>query len=323
MKERIKTPPWLSEALDEVRRIMGQMLECAQIHEGLRAAVESATDAGGKLLRPTLLLLCAGEDALLCGKREEILYSAAALEATHTASLIHDDVTDDAPTRRGRPSLQKSAGKCAAVYAGDYILVSVMHSLIRKHFIRTALALTDTIRRMCDGELIQLALKYDTGADEQRYFEAVEGKTAALFSTACRLGAELGGGTADQAATLAEYGRCLGFAFQLRDDLVDWMGDEAAAGKPVNADFFSGIYTLPAIATFRHAEYGPRLQELSAAAPGEAASEEARRLVSSSGGIAYTRAALSAYAERAEALANIESDRGVMLVLLARETAKS
>ena len=322
MKERIKTLPWLSEALEDVRGIMGRMLECARVHEELRAAVESALEARGKLLRPLLLLLCAGECALHGDRREKILYSAAALEATHTASLIHDDVTDDAPTRRGRPSLQKSAGKCAAVYAGDYILVSVMHGLIEKRFLRPASELTAGIRRMCDGELVQLGLKYDTEADEKRYFEAVEGKTATLFSIACRLGAELGGETEEQTAALAEYGRCLGLMFQLRDDLIDWTSDEKTAGKPVNADFFSGIYTLPAIVTFRHADCGPRLRELSAQGLGEAAAAEARRLVQESGGIAYTRSVLRAYAERAETLAGTGDGRSALLGLLARETAK-
>lgn len=325
MKRTESDLPWLRRALDGTGAAMRGMLAAAGAHGQLRGVLGSALAARGKMLRPALLLLCAGEAAAAGEHGPALLRAAAAVELAHTASLIHDDITDDAPTRRGRPSVQSAYGKSAAVYAGDYVLISALRELAAHGDSRVAEALAACVQRMCDGELIQLSSRYDAGTDEAAYFAAAEGKTAALFELACRLGAELGGARAAEAAALSLYGRKLGLMFQIRDDLLDWTAAEAETGKRVNSDFFTGVYTLPAIHTFADARYGRRLRELASGPADAAAAAEARELVRLSGGIDAARARLAGLGAEAAALAAKRRDAQCRALLegLAAETAEN
>lgn len=259
----------------------------------LRAILDEALAISGKMLRPALMLMCADMNI-----SDELLDTAAVIELTHTASLLHDDVVDDAPVRRGAPTVQAKYGKRAAVYAGDYLLSGSLRYLMNQGFTKSGERIAACVERMCDGEMKQLANCGNPSVTEQDYFQAIEGKTAALFETACYLGGKLGCGDEGTAERYAAFGKEIGIMFQLRDDLLDWTGSEETAGKPVNEDFRSGVYTLPAIHTFASPEYGAALRAY-AKSDASADIHEIRSLVEKSGGIGYTESELCRHGEAA------------------------
>lgn len=309
MKTYFSQLEMMKAQLSEVRRRMGEISGRACGDSQLRRIIEETLAIRGKMLRPALMLMCADMNI-----SDELLDTAAVIELTHTASLLHDDVVDDAPVRRGVPTIQAKYGKCAAVYAGDYLLSGSLRCLMKKGFIKSAEKIAACVERMCDGEMKQLANRGDPSVTEREYLQAIEGKTAALFETACYLGGKLGSGDEAAAEKYAAFGREIGIMFQLRDDLLDWTGSEETAGKPVNEDFRSGVYTLPAIYTFASAEYGAELR--SYAKSGTAADiHEIRSLVEKSGGIGYTESELCRHGEAALACLSFlpESENAGML----------
>lgn len=283
----------LKMQLREVHRRMKIISAKACCDGQLKMIIEDALSVRGKMLRPALMLLCAGMNI-----SDELLDTAAVIELTHTASLLHDDVVDDAPERRGAPTVQAKYGKCAAVYAGDYLLSGSLRYLMRKGFAESGEHIAACIEEMCDGEIRQLTNRGNTAVSEQEYMQAIEGKTASLFAAACHLGARLGNNGAQAVEEYASFGKETGIMFQLRDDLLDWTSCKENAGKPVNEDFKSGIYTLPAIYTFSSPQYGAVLRDL--AELGYSADEkEIRTLVKCSGGIRYTEEELDTHREMA------------------------
>jgi octaprenyl-diphosphate synthase len=216
----------------------------------LRETVEYAVLKGGKRLRPLLTLLC----SRLCGRQDENLYRlAVACEYLHVASLIHDDVIDQADTRRGKRSVVQQYGLTAAVLAGDWLHSRSLY-LIGRLAPPPALDLyfyaTDN---MVEGEFIQMRRMADSRLAEEEYLGIIEKKTAGLIASACGLGAVYARASAQQQAALMEYGRRLGLAFQIIDDLLDYQGAAASTGKEIGKDFFEGKITLPLIHTLREA----------------------------------------------------------------------
>mgnify|MGYP000086889454 CR=1 FL=1 len=214
----------------------------------------------GKMLRPTLALLCgmAADDRAgvpmgeRVGEAHEMV--GAVCEMVHMATLVHDDVLDDADVRRRGETVNRLHGNEAAVILGDYLIASAYHlcSRIDSH---TALAVARASAVMCAGELLQLHHRDDYSLDEPTYFEIVERKTAALIAVACELGAHhaLGSATKDEqrrretAAAFAAFGRAVGVAFQIQDDVLDLTGEEAVVGKSLHKDLEKGKLTLPVI----------------------------------------------------------------------------
>lgn len=274
-EENELSPAWLGGAMEETAARTALLAEAAQAERTLGGAVGEALASPGKMYRPLLLLLCAGPPERW-RSRDETLSLAAAVELTHSASLIHDDIVDDAPIRRGRPTVQSRYGKHAAVYAGDYLLSATLCDLIARGYSLAAGELLGCVKRMCEGEMAQTANRWDCGVGLEEYFKAISGKTAALFETACRLGARAGGRSEACVDALACFGRELGLLFQLGDDLNDWTLESSSAGKAVNMDFFGGIFTYPAIHTFS-GEHGRELRELAErAGRGECSAELAQ-----------------------------------------------
>ena len=205
----------------------------------------------GKGIRPTLTLLCArlGSGEL----NESALRAAVIVELLHEATLVHDDVVDEAPLRRGFPSLPARFKNKVAVLFGDYMLANVLAETLSSRDLRWLDILSVTARRMARGELLQAARSRRLDMTEADYLTMVSDKTAALFNACCRLGALTGGLADPQIETLGVYGESLGVIFQIRDDLLDLFGDGAGLGKSPGGDLRERKLTLPVIAALSRA----------------------------------------------------------------------
>ena len=213
--------------------------------------------SGGKRLRPALVLLTAE----LCGytgpRRVEI---AAAVELLHTATLLHDDVVDFAQLRRGRPSANSIWGNRRAVLGGDYFYARASSMVVEDGDIEILRIFAETIRLMAEGELLQLQRSFDSTVTEAHYYGIIRRKSATLLSAACEVGAVLGAVTRSERRRLAEFGRELGLAFQLRDDALDYEASEAELGKQPFADLREGKVTLPLLLTLKRSTAAERDQ---------------------------------------------------------------
>lgn len=202
--------------------------------------------SGGKRVRPALTLLAdyaVGGDA----SRTNSIRMAAVMEFLHTATLVHDDIIDNAETRRNRPSINSRFGNQTAVLMGDWLYMSAFETSLAERSLPILDILTAVTRKMTEGELLQLTLLGRTDISEEQYFDILQRKTAYLFSACCEIGAILGGADTEQRAALRNYGLQLGTAFQLVDDLLDFTATEETLGKAAGADLLEGKLTLPLI----------------------------------------------------------------------------
>ncbi|HET6508783.1 MAG TPA: polyprenyl synthetase family protein [Baekduia sp.] len=204
--------------------------------------------AGGKRLRPLLVILAAGGHP--SGDGEGLVRAAAAVELVHSATLVHDDVLDLAPLRRGRPTVFASAGREAATQTGDLLFARAFALLARNGSAEQVRALSDAGSALAGGELLQRADAWDATIPLERYLRRCELKTARLFEAACILGALEGGdgdGPTHPAEALREFGRRIGLAFQILDDVLDVAGPAERTGKHRGTDLLDGTVTLPFI----------------------------------------------------------------------------
>ncbi len=216
----------------------------------LREILEYGLFNGGKRVRPMLAII----SSRLCGRDDGDLYRlAAAFEYLHVATLIHDDVIDHASHRRGLPALGARYGMAAAILAGDWLHARSMY-LIGQLLGSDGLEIfSRTTTGMVDGEFLQLRASGDSDADEEVYFTVIQRKTASLIGSTCELGALYGGAGPAERQALGRFGFNMGMAFQIVDDLLDYLGDQQATGKAVGNDFVEGKITLPLIHALRHA----------------------------------------------------------------------
>lgn len=213
--------------------------------------------AGGKRLRPVLVLLTA-ELCGYAGPRKIAL--AAGLELLHTATLLHDDIVDLAEMRRGRPAANAIWGNRRAVLAGDFFYARASSIIIEDGNLEMVESYAKTIRLLAEGELLQLEHSFDVDVTESHYYDVIDRKSAALLSTCCEIGALLGGVTKGERNRIAEYGRQLGLAFQLRDDCLDYEAAVEELGKQPFADLREGKITLPLILALKRCTVGEREQ---------------------------------------------------------------
>src|SRR5438876_1609898 len=202
--------------------------------------------SGGKRVRPALTILsnyAVGGD----GSRHNSIRIATVMEFLHTATLVHDDIIDNAETRRNRPSINSRFGNQTAVLMGDWLYMSAFETSLAERSLAILDILTTVTRKMTEGELLQLTLLGRTDISEEQYFDVIARKTAYLFSACCEIGALLGGANAATQDMLRDYGMNLGTAFQLVDDLLDFTGSEDVLGKPAGADLLEGKVSLPLI----------------------------------------------------------------------------
>ncbi|MEU5760139.1 polyprenyl synthetase family protein [Nocardia sp. NPDC047648] len=237
--------PHLDADLDRVRDVLGPVR--LEGRPELAALTDEGPDTSRRLVRPTLTLLSyylLTDPAAPADDR--VVRAAAAVELLHLGSLYHDDVIDHAYERRGRPSANVVWGSHMAVLGGDSVMltsVRMLAELGRREVLAGAIA----GEQMCAGMVIEAADLYVASRSEQSYLDAIDGKTAAVLSLACRVGAMQAGRPDDQHEAAAQFGRYFGLAYQLYDDILDLTSTAEEMGKPVNADLSAGIYTLPVI----------------------------------------------------------------------------
>jgi octaprenyl-diphosphate synthase len=201
-------------------------------------------NSGGKRVRPAVLLMA----ARLCGYTgPRAVLNAAVVEFIHTATLVHDDIIDDAKVRRGRKAVHSQWGSDVTVLAGDFLYIKSMAMALTQDTLDVVRLLCDVTLRMIEGELYQLTKKGVVEITEDEHFEIIRRKTAYLFSGCAQIGGMLGEVGREKEEALREYGFNLGIMFQLVDDLLDFTGAEQALGKPVGSDLREGKVTLPII----------------------------------------------------------------------------
>jgi octaprenyl-diphosphate synthase len=239
----------LAPVADDMRRVDALIRQRLDSDVALvRQVAEYIVAAGGKRLRPALLLLAAGA----CGYRGEArLPLAAVIEFIHTATLLHDDVVDESQLRRGRRTANAAFGNAASVLVGDFLYSRAFQMMVELENMRVMHVLADATNAIAAGEVMQLMASRDPEVDEARYLEVIRRKTAKLFEAASRLGGILAGGPPALEAGLAAYGMHLGTAFQLIDDVLDYSGDAATIGKSLGDDLAEGKPTLPLIHALR------------------------------------------------------------------------
>jgi geranylgeranyl pyrophosphate synthase len=223
-------------------RLEARLDALAGSHGALLAEHAGATiRAGGKRLRPLLVFLAAGE---LDRDDDGVLRAAVAVELIHSATLVHDDVLDAAALRRGRPTVVAAAGRAIATATGDLLFSRAFAELAANGRTDEIRVLSDASSALAEGELLQREDAWNVDVAHERYLHRCDLKTARLFQAACRLGALEGGGPAEE---LGEFGRRIGLAFQLLDDVLDVSGPAERTGKHRGTDLLDGTVTLPLI----------------------------------------------------------------------------
>ncbi len=254
--------------------------------------------SGGKRLRPLLCILAA---KMFSYRGDRHIPLAAVVEFLHTASLLHDDVVDSSDIRRGTPSANGVWGNQASVLVGDFLFSRAFEIMVEDGEMEILQLLAKVSNALAEGEVLQLMRSFHLGMTERQYLEVVERKTAILFSAATEIGARICRQPPDVVSGMAEYGMCVGVAFQLVDDALDYNADEEVVGKPVGHDLIEGKITLPLIHAMGVDKELRRLVER-VAERGHYADDDCRRVrqaVLAAGGVKHCLATARDYAARA------------------------
>lgn len=255
--------------------------------------------AGGKRLRPMLLLLAA---RALGHSGADAHQLAAVVEFIHTATLLHDDVVDESDLRRGRKTANALFGNAASVLVGDFLYSRSFQLMVELERLPVMKVLADTTNAIAEGEVLQLLHIRNPDTDEPAYLKVIERKTAVLFAAATRLGAFLAGADDIVQQRLHDYGMALGYAFQIADDVLDYSADEATLGKHLGDDLAEGKATLPLIHAIQHSGPGVRDRLRAIVENGDVdAMPEVLAAINATGGLEYSRRRAETYAAAAEA----------------------
>ena len=242
VESRSALPGSLPGLLDEVGRLFERQLSSDM--PSVNALCRHVERYRGKMLRPTMVFL-SGQAFGPVGERHVMV--AATCEMIHMATLVHDDVLDDAQVRRKGHTVNRLRGNEVAVMLGDYLISNAFHLCSRAGDPGLNLRLGEVTNTLCEGELVQLSHREDLSLDEATYFEIVRRKTAVLIGACCELGSRLSGAPAGAVDALRRFGEGLGVAFQIQDDLLDLEGREDVVGKSLGRDLEKGKLTLPVI----------------------------------------------------------------------------
>ncbi|MFZ5647282.1 MAG: polyprenyl synthetase family protein [Bacillota bacterium] len=254
-------------------------------------------NAGGKRLRPAF--------CFLGGKfynydSEKILPLAVALELIHMATLVHDDVVDSSETRRNIPTVKAMWGNKISTHLGDYLFGKSLKLIAGYDNLIIPRVLADTSVKMCEGEIQQLSTSNDVSQTIKDYFYRIKRKTALLIAASCQLGAVACGAPESVHMPLRRYGHSIGMAFQITDDILDLVADQAQLGKPIGSDLRQGIVTLPLIYALKHSPERDMLADLlTRDEKGEEEIKHACRLIVSCGGIEYSNKVVQKYIDNA------------------------
>jgi octaprenyl-diphosphate synthase len=260
---------------------------------------EYIISAGGKRIRPVLVLLLANAYGYEGVAHHEL---AAVVEFIHTATLLHDDVVDESSMRRGRQTANALFGNAASVLVGDFLYSRAFQMMVGLDNMRVMQILSDATNVIAEGEVLQLLNMHDPDVTQESYLKVIRSKTAKLFEAAAQLGALVAGANDAQVDAAGEYGRSLGTAFQLIDDVLDYAGDATEIGKNVGDDLREGKPTLPLIYLMEHGTPEQRELVRNCIENGDEQHFDAvLAAVTSSGALDYTRRAAVVAAERATA----------------------
>ena len=300
----------LDTDLIEVRRRFAE--ELVSDINSVNRLVEHVQRYHGKMLRPMLVLMSA---MAIRPQRERTdprhLTAAAVVEMVHMATLVHDDVLDEAKLRRRGRTINQLKGNEAAVMLGDYLISHAYHLCSSLDQPKISRIIADATNTVCEGELLQLSRRHDLALDERTYYTIITRKTASLCGACCRIAAELSGCELTTTDSLYSYGETLGIAFQIIDDVLDLTGDPQTVGKSLGRDLAKGKLTLPlirAIAVSQDAtrqmlcerikqQSDPSLSEPEA----QAGSEQIRRMLADTDAMSYTRDQAMSLIEKAKA----------------------
>ncbi len=282
--------------LEEVERVLARALHSDS--PPVARLVEHLRHYRGKRLRPLLLLLV----ARACGRvthHHHVL--AAAVEMVHTATLVHDDVLDDARTRRHARTVNAGWGNQSSILLGDLLFARAL-LLTAQVDLEACRVIGSATDKVCAGELLQISRRGDLGLDEATYFAIIDGKTAELTACCTRLGAQYAGAPPETVERLAAYGRALGQAFQVADDLLDLIGEERTAGKTLGTDLEQQKLTLPLIHLLNHlpADEADEVRDI-LRRPGPRQREQLQPYLARTGSLAYARRRAEELAARARA----------------------
>ncbi len=255
--------------------------------------------AGGKRIRPALVLLMSNAWGY---RGQDHFKLAAVVEFIHTATLLHDDVVDESELRRGRQTANAMFGNAASVLVGDFVYSRAFQMMVSVDSMRVMQILADATNVIAEGEVLQLMNMHDPDVTEERYLQVIRSKTAKLFEAATELGSLIAGAPEPAIAAAAEYGRSLGTAFQLVDDVLDYSGNAADIAKNVGDDLREGKQTLPLIYLMQHGTAAQRdLVRACISTGDEAHFDEVLTAITTSGALQYTREQAERARDRAKA----------------------
>lgn len=248
----------MNREIEQIDRFLSTRVQTD--HPVIEAASKQLLDAGGKRIRPAFVLLSAG-----FGQTKDIRLTkvAASLELIHMASLVHDDVIDDATLRRGKPTVMERYDERVAMYTGNTLFGEAIRLVSEIDSPDVMQIMADTMELICVGEINQIQDQYDWAQSPKRYLDRIARKTALLIETSCAAGAVVSGASSDVVKQLRLFGYDIGMAFQMTDDLLDFTAKSFQLGKPVGEDLKHGHKTLPLFYSAENPEFFDRLQQVS------------------------------------------------------------
>jgi geranylgeranyl diphosphate synthase type I len=299
----------IAESAEKVNRFIQKIVDIEDEPKLLYRASRQIIDAGGKRLRPFLVLKSC---KLVKGREEDAIPTAAALELLHTFTLIHDDIMDQDEKRRGVPTVHTQWGVPIAIVAGDLLFAKVYEAITNftdtkhvapKRILQVLKEISEATITLCEGQTRDMMFESKETVSEEEYFEMIKGKTAALFETSARCGGILGGATKSQVKRLGEFGHYSGIAFQVIDDILGLTADEKVLKKPVGNDVREGKRTLIVVYALEKASESQRKRILETLGNKDASPERIRetiKLIESLGAIDYAKQLAEEYIERAK-----------------------
>lgn len=285
---------------EDIKRVEAKMrLFPGQTNASLVAAIDYLVESGGKRLRPTISLLATRFQQ---ADQEKAIALSAAVEMLHTATLVHDDFIDNALLRRGHPTLNANWSPGATILTGDYMFARAANLVAETENVRIIKDFAGTLMVIVNGEFQQLFNgEHLAPPTREEYYQRIFAKTASLFAVCAESGAILAGLAEAQIKALSEYGRNLGLAFQIMDDILDFTGDEARLGKPVANDLRQGIVTLPALIFLdSHPNHPVILEAIAKKHPADADIEQVVSQIRASGSLAHAHADARQFAREAQ-----------------------
>ena len=299
----------LAETAEKVNRFIKGVVQLEREPTMLYRAARHIIDAGGKRLRPYLVLKSC---KLVGGREEDAIPTAAALELLHTFTLIHDDIMDEDEERRGVPTVHTRWGVPTAIVTGDLLFAKVYETITKftdpgrvtpKRILRVLKDISEATVAICEGQTLDMMFEHRKSVSEDEYFEMIRAKTAALFETSARCGGILAGAKKIQVERLGRYGHYAGVAFQLIDDVLGLTADEKVLGKPVGSDIREGKRTLIIVHALEHASEDQRkkiLETLGNRSASPQRIQETVSLVGSLGSIDYAEKKARGYIKKSK-----------------------